>query len=105
MNTEIVEVRENKLQLGFAANENFREKMLNLFRNKLFRDILHFFAKMNLSTGIENDEKYRGKKHEKYFREGKNSNNDFAGNLHNGSPFHVKCVFKFCLNFCWVIAN
>jgi len=61
MNTEIVEVRENKLQLGFAANENFREKMLNLFRNKLFRGILHFFAKMNLSTGIENDEKYRGK--------------------------------------------
>ena len=44
MNTEIVEVRENKLQLGFAANENFREKMLNLFRNKLFRGILHFFC-------------------------------------------------------------
>ena len=40
MNTEIVEVRENKSQLGFPANENFREKKAKFLAN--------FFAKFRI---------------------------------------------------------
>ena len=42
MNTEIVEVRENKSQLGFSANENFAKKILYLIWKTILRKFAFF---------------------------------------------------------------
>ena len=51
MNTEIVEVRENKSQLVFPANEHFAKKILYLIWKTISRKFAFFLRKLIQEKG------------------------------------------------------